>query len=152
MADINKGNYQHSIVKSFDEATESLKTTLTNADVNINVSAFTDSIKIGDGSGDNTTITQIGAKYALDVNVADITLDASNDSVSTKALEETVRIDDASSSVSYFGYASVGASESSSVWKIKKLTTSGSSTKVEFADGNTNYDNSWESRASLTYN
>ena len=140
------------IINSYDHESESLKTTLTNADVNINVSAFTDSIKLGDGSGDTATITTVGIKKALDVNVTDITLDASNDSVSTRALDETVRIDEASDTVIYKGNAPVGTSDSSSQWKIQKITIVGAITKIEYADGNTNYDNSWDNRASLTYN
>lgn len=54
-------------------------------------------------------------------------------------------------SVSYFGFALVGSSESSSVWKIKRLTVSSNITKVEYADGNINYDNNWSNRASLSY-
>lgn len=82
MADIGSGSYAHAIVKSYDEATESLKTTIVNAAVEVNVSAFTDSIKIGDASGVTATITTIAAKKGLDVNVIDIALDAANDSVS----------------------------------------------------------------------
>ena len=95
MADINTGNMSHSIVRSFDEGTDSLKTTITNADVNINVSAFTDSIKIGDANGDTVTITNVSGKKSLDVNVTDITLDKSNDSVTAHNPEELVFLDEA---------------------------------------------------------
>lgn len=80
------------IVKSFDETSDSLRTTLVNADVSINVDAFTDSIKIGDGSGSTTTITTVGAKKALDVNVTDITLDAANDSIAVKNGSNTLGV------------------------------------------------------------
>lgn len=43
MANLSVGDSNQAIVRSFDEATESLKTTITNADVEIAVSAFTDS-------------------------------------------------------------------------------------------------------------
>lgn len=55
MADIDKGSMQHSIVRSFDEATDSLKTTITNAAVDISVSAFTDSVAIADESGNKAS-------------------------------------------------------------------------------------------------
>lgn len=152
MANLSNGDANQALIRSFDESSESLKTTITNAEVSINVSAFTDSIKIGDGTGNNTTITDFGAIKALDVNVADIVIDKSSDSISTESYEQSTRIDEASSSVSYFGFAQIGASESSSVWKIKRLTISGSITKIEYADGNINYDNNWSNRASLTYN
>lgn len=77
-------NHKKAIVKSFDEASQSLKTTITNAAVTIDVSAFTDSIKIGDGNGNLATITTVGAKKAVDVNVVDLTIDAANDSIKIK--------------------------------------------------------------------
>lgn len=151
MANLNSGDMAQSIVRSFDESSESLKTTITNAAVDITVTAITDSIAVADDSGNKVTTTEVGAKRGLDVNVVDITLDRANDSVTSYTPDETLRIDEASSSVSYFGFASVGASESSSVWKIKKLTVTGSTTKLEWADGNNNYDNNWSNRASLSY-
>lgn len=151
MADIDKGSMQHSIVRSFDEATDSLKTTITNAAVDITVSAFTDSIAIADESGNKATTTLVGSKRGLDVNVADITIDKSNDSIATESYEQSTRVDEASATVTYFGFAPVGSSESSSVWKIKRLTVSGSVTKLEYADGDTSYNNNWSNRASLSY-
>lgn len=88
---------------------------------------------------------------ALDVNVRDLTIDKSNDSIATESVEQSTRVDEASSTVTYFGFAAVGSSESSSVWKIKRLSVSGSITKLEYADGNINYDNNWSNRASLSY-
>lgn len=151
MANLSNGDANQALIRSFDESSESLKTTITNAEVNINVSAFTDSIKIGDGTGTNTTITDLGSVKALDVNVADISIDKSSDSIATESYEQSTRIDEASATVSYFGFALVGSSESSSVWKIKRLTVSSNITKVEYADGNINYDNNWSNRASLSY-
>lgn len=69
------------LVESFDDVDNSLRTTITNAAVDINVSAFTDSIAIADASGNKVTTTTVGAKQSLDVNVTDITLDHANDSV-----------------------------------------------------------------------
>jgi len=152
VANVSTTSVQESLVKSFDETTESLKTTITNAEINLNVSAFTDSIKIGDASGQTATIADMGSGIkALDVNVRDLTIDKSNDSIATESVEQSTRVDEVSSSVTYFGFAAVGASESSAVWKIKRLSVSGSITKLEYADGNINYDNNWSNRASLTY-
>lgn len=151
MADIDKGSMQHSIVRSFDEATDSLKTTITNAAVDITVSAFTDSIAIADESGNKATTTLVGSKRGLDVNVADITIDKSNDSIATESYEQSTRVDEASATVTYFGFAPVGSAEGSSVWKIKRMTVSGSVTKLEYADGDTSYNNNWSNRASLSY-
>ena len=152
MADINTGSMQHAIVKAFDESSESLKTTVTNAAVEIAVSAFTDSIKIGDANGDTVTTSDMGSGIqALDVNVRDITLSHEDDSIETHSVNELSYIDEVSSSVSYFGFAPAGSAEGSALWKIKKLTVSGTVTKVQFADGNALYDNVWNNRASLSY-
>ena len=82
--DISATSANRAISKSYDETTESLKTTITNADININVSAFTDSIAIAGVNGLKVTTTTVGAKQSLDVNVLDLTLDAANDSVAIK--------------------------------------------------------------------
>lgn len=65
----------------FDEASDSIKTTLTNAEVSLSVSALTDSIKIGDGAGSTATITDNSGKKSLDVNVTDIAISHANDSI-----------------------------------------------------------------------
>jgi hypothetical protein len=64
--------------------------------------------------------------------------------------QEIVLLDE-QPSVTYVGYASPSADQSSAVWKIKRLLTTGTVLAVEFADGNPAYDNIWNDRASLTY-
>jgi len=59
----------------------------------------------------------------------------------------SMRIDEVSEDLIYIGEALPGSSESSSVWRIKQITPTG----VLFADGNTNFDNRWDQRASLSY-
>lgn len=61
------------------------------------------------------------------------------------------RIDDVSSSLSYIGEAAVGASESSPVWRIMRITTVGTETRIHYANGSTSWNNAWVDRASLTY-
>lgn len=152
MAEIKSGDANHSIIRSFDEATDSLKTTITNADVNINVSAFTDSIAIADDSGNKVTTTLIGSKQSLDVNVADITLDKSNDSVTAHNPEELSFVDENSETITYIGAAAPGTSQASAGWKIKRILISGTVTQISYASGNSNYDKVWNDRASLSYN
>lgn len=62
----------------------------------------------------------------------------------------TIRID-ADGTTTYIGTASAGALESASAWRIKKMIETGSDITVTFADGNSNYDNIWDNRLSLTY-
>lgn len=71
--------------------------------------------------------------------------------LSKKKRSELVLIDDTSSTVSYFGFAEIGSLTSEALWKIKKMTISGTVTSFYFADGNDNYDNIWDNRASLSY-
>lgn len=62
-----------------------------------------------------------------------------------------LQFDGESSTVNYVGEASFGAATSAAVWRIKKITYSGSSLNITWADGNDEYDNIWDNRASLSY-
>ena len=63
-----------------------------------------------------------------------------------------VRIDYSGSNPIYVGVAAPGSSVSDNVWRIKRISYSGNNpTTVEWADGNTNYDNVWDNRAALNY-
>lgn len=81
MKQIDDRAAHRAISKSFVESNDSLRTTITNAEVDINVSAFTDSIAIADDAGNKVTTTLIGSKRSLDVNVTDITISHANDSI-----------------------------------------------------------------------
>lgn len=61
------------------------------------------------------------------------------------------RIDEASSTVSYVGYAEPGTATSSAQWQIRRVTISGTQTITEFADGDTQFNNVWDNRAALSY-
>ena len=74
-------NADQAIIKSYNHADPSLNVTLRNATVDLNVSAFTDSIKIGDGTGQTATITPVGGTKSLDVNVTDIAITHTSDSI-----------------------------------------------------------------------
>lgn len=60
------------------------------------------------------------------------------------------RFEQVSTTLAYFGQASVGASESSSVWQIQKLDfTTG--VIATYAGGSDAFNNVWTNRASYTY-
>lgn len=61
------------------------------------------------------------------------------------------RIDEASESVTYFGWAVPGSLDAAAVWRIMRQTVSGNVTSGEWADGNESFDNVWSNRASLSY-
>jgi hypothetical protein len=64
---------------------------------------------------------------------------------------KSLRIDEVSASVTYIGEAAFGSSEASAVWRIFKLSVSGTVTSMTWADGNDEFDNIWNNRASLSY-
>lgn len=59
---------------------------------------------------------------------------------------------DVDGNVVYQGSAAAGSSKAASVWRIVKMVyASGNLTDVQYADGNINFDNVWDNRASLNY-
>lgn len=78
------------------------------------------------------------------------TLSLRTNSVSSAASYITV-VDEVDSNTSYVGEAMPGTATTSPSWRIFKLTTSGSVTSKIYADGDTNFDNIWSLRASLSY-
>lgn len=126
--------------------------------------------KITNGSID-ATLTDIFGKISLDVNVTDITITHADDSIrlgngtnfissetigSEVALKaepviKTVLVDDFSSTETFVGYAAVGTLPNQSLWRIKKITTSGSQTVMHWCDGDSSFNNKWDDRAILTY-
>jgi hypothetical protein len=67
-------------------------------------------------------------------------------------LSDADKIDEASATEIYQGWHHPGSFlESAASWKIKRLSQTGTVWSIEWADGNQNYDNIWNNRASLTY-
>lgn len=50
----------------------------------------------------------------------------------------------------YLGWAPAGSSSAAAVWKVARISLAAGVVKV-YADGNTQYDNVWDNRASLAY-
>lgn len=63
----------------------------------------------------------------------------------------SLRFDGDSPTVNYVGEASFGAVTSSAVWRIKKITYTGDSLSITWANGTDEYNNIWDNRASLSY-
>ncbi len=52
----------------------------------------------------------------------------------------------------YIGLAFPGSASSEAVWQIRRFTYSGTNVElIEFADLDTEFDNVWDSRTTLTY-
>ncbi len=80
-------------------------------------------------------------------------LDSSGNIISNFDFSSTnyaTRVDEASSTVTYVGEAVAGVATSAASWRIKKLDST-SGLIMTWADGNTNFDNIWDNRASLSY-
>lgn len=63
--------------------------------------------------------------------------------------DEAVRVDTASSTITYIGKATVSTPTSSPSWKIGKLDST-SGVAITYADSG-NYTQIWDNRAGLTY-
>ena len=97
----------------------------------------------------------VGGGVATDVNVTNASIAITSVTLTSildeLQKEEAQNIDEASSTVTYIGLAAIGTSGASALWKIKKISISGAVTTITWADGNDNYDNVWNNRASLSY-
>lgn len=138
------------------------------------ISHTDDSIKLGDGT-DTVTVTAVGAKKALDVNVADLAIDHVYDSIKVgdgtatvgtttqagvvalnvlplaSSAPQAVRLDEVSSSITYVGRAAVGTATSAASWQVQRISVSGVVTAIEWADGDGLFNNVWDNRAALSY-
>lgn len=63
-----------------------------------------------------------------------------------------LNMDDAGSGITYVGEATPGSANNAAVWRIKRLDESvASDLTILWADGNSSFDNVWDSRAGLSY-
>lgn|SRR3990167_3648376 len=77
---------------------------------------------------------------------------ATDASITALAAVYIQRIDYTGSVLTYIGHAVPGTATAAASWKIKKLVYSGTDLiGILYADGNTNFDNVWDDRASLSY-
>lgn len=64
----------------------------------------------------------------------------------------TKRVDEPNSSTTYVGTSYQDTPDTSKAeWQIKRVTTSGSETIIEWADGDEKFDNVWDNRTGLSY-
>ena len=65
--------------------------------------------------------------------------------------DESLRLEDNGAGTVLIGKAIPGAAESSPVWQIKKILTSGGNMSILFPEGSADYGYSWASRAGYVY-
>lgn len=90
-----------------------------------------------------------------DVNITNTSIPVTQNgswTVNTVAPSYAKRYDQVDDTLAYLGDAAVGSVTSTASWRIQKLEfgVTGSVT-ITFADGNTNFDNIWNNRTSLSY-
>lgn len=77
---------------------------------------------------------------------------ASVDNLASIAGTNLIYLIDPVGTTTYIGQAQGGSTTSSSNWSIMKIDTSTSVTAITLANGNSNFSNTWDNRAILTYN
>lgn len=111
---------------------------------------------VGTGSpSSDVNVLNFPASQTIDDGGLSITVDGSvsiNGTVDTEEVKYTTNLDQASPTVMYIGNAVAGTSTASSSWRVKKLTFDVNGGFVmQWADGDTSFNNVWNNRASLSY-
>lgn len=99
----------------------------------------------------NTDGSPIGSSGGLtDEELRASPIDVQGEFFSTTAQYAVIADDQTTGNVVYVGYADPGTATSAASWRIKKIVTSPYPVTT-WADGNTNFDNVYDNRTSLTY-
>lgn len=77
------------------------------------------------------------------------TLTLISNELKTYAIQYAVNSGD--STITYVGKAVAGSSLASAVWQIKQITDTSGDLSIQFADGDSNFNNVWNNRESLSY-
>lgn len=77
--------------------------------------------------------------------------DRNANSLQVGSNDDIKNIDEVSATVTYVGYARPGTADITPAWRIFKLETIATVTKIRWANGVADYSNIWTNRASLTY-
>lgn len=64
---------------------------------------------------------------------------------------KSLKVDVASVTTTYIGEAAFNTATSSPTWRINRIETLGSVTTITWADGDDEFNNVWDDRASLSY-
>ena len=95
-----------------------------------------------------------GTANVTDVDVISSALPAGAATSANQVLQVTkyiVKVEEASATITYVGYAAPGTATSGALWRIMRIDTSALAADVLYAGGDTNFDNVWDDRAGLSY-
>ena len=119
-----------------------------------------------DGADGNDILTGAGAPSAGLGNDGDVYIDGTNGDIYTKAagvwsltgsanevaLTTRTDTDGGSPETIYKGTANPGTATSAAAWRMERITiATDGDVSILYADGNDNFDNIWDNRASLSY-
>jgi hypothetical protein len=95
-----------------------------------------------------TRINTLGQNTAA--NSTPVVLASDQSSIPVASPAYAVKLDEASAVITYVGLANPGSIGSAAVWNMRRLDAT-TGLVVEYADGNSNFDNIWDNRAVLPY-
>lgn len=85
------------------------------------------------------------------LNAAVANIKSSISTLDNKIFFEPVLVDESNPNIIYKGFASPAAKMDEAVWAIQKISNTGDVCSYQWADGNKNFDNVWNNRATLLY-
>lgn len=109
---------------------------------------------VSGGATDQNQLSEITQLQNINTAISSLNTTISNGgSGGGGAFSEALVVDESNPNVIYRGYANPNSSQAAAVWAIKKTTTNsnGDITTTTWADGNQNFDNIWNNRATLAY-
>ncbi len=109
-----------------------------------------------DGSINSNIVIEeaINLKNVAGTTINPATVEKQNDIISALggSVDYDILLDETSTAnITYVGKAAIGTATSTSVWQIKRLNETSGDLEIGYADSNSNFDNIWDDRTSLTY-
>jgi hypothetical protein len=113
------------------------------------IGTISNPLPAGDNNIGNIDVVSLPGTVQADIGAIKTAIEA----VNTKTTGPVaLRFDNATDPIAYKGEANAGTATSAATWRISRITTAGDgSVTIEWADGNTNFDNIWNNRTSLSY-
>lgn len=105
------------------------------------------------GKGSSGTFNKLGNQInpATEEKQNDILVSLNSISNSVDIYAVQLAVDSGDSTITYIGKAVAGSTSSSAVWRINRMTDTSGDLSIQFADGDSNFDNVWDNRESLSY-
>lgn len=77
--------------------------------------------------------------------------DRESDTLAVRDSDDIKNIDEVDSTTTYIGWARPGTADITTAWRICRIEVIGTVTKIRWAEGTSEYVNSWSARAALNY-